>query len=55
MEIPTEKVKWFHYFVLYRLMDIESIMWDVADFLIKPVAFLKGRWLRRIHRKYVEK
>jgi hypothetical protein len=29
------------YFIMYRLMDLESIMWDIADFIIKPVALLR--------------
>lgn len=26
---------------MFRLMDLESIMWDIADFIIKPVALLR--------------
>lgn len=29
------------YFVMYRLMDLESIMWDIAEIFIKPVALLR--------------
>jgi len=37
-------VKNILYFILYCLMDIEEIMWNIADFIIKPVALLR-RWV----------
>ena len=29
------------YFILWRVMDIESLLWDIASFIIKPVAILR--------------
>lgn len=26
---------------MYRLMDLESIMWDIAELFIKPIALLR--------------
>lgn len=39
------------YFVLNRLMDLEEIMWNFADLLIKPVVFFRKRMFARIHRR----
>jgi len=32
------------YFVLYRLMDIEELCWNIAELVIKPFALLR-RWV----------
>lgn len=29
------------YFILWRVMDLESLLWDIASFIIKPVAILR--------------
>lgn len=34
--------KRFLYSILYFLMDIETLMWDFTEFIIKPIV-----WLRR--------
>ena len=47
MHIPNSVM----YFVLNRLMDLEEIMWNVADLLIKPVVFLRKRMFIIIHRR----
>lgn len=39
------------YFLLYRVMDLESLQWDIADFLIKPTALFKAYIIRKIARK----
>ena len=26
---------------MFRLMDLETILWDIADILIKPIALLR--------------
>jgi hypothetical protein len=41
----------FLYKILYLLMDLESLMWDIADFIIKPVAKCRGFVTRRIAKK----
>jgi hypothetical protein len=40
---PPFKVKALYLF-LYFLMDVESALWDIAEFLIKPTALLR-RWI----------
>lgn len=40
MENTPRKLK-ILYFVMFRLMDLESIMWDIAEFFIKPIALLR--------------
>ena len=32
------------YAILYFLMDMENFLWDLADFIIYPVAWLR-RWV----------
>ena len=32
------------YFVLYRLMDLESLLWAIADIIIRPVSKLRN-WI----------
>lgn len=36
------------YFILYRIMDLESLLWDLADIIIKPVAYLRRSVVRKI-------
>lgn len=36
------------YKVLFILMDIESVLWDIAEFIIKPVAKCRGFVTRKI-------
>lgn len=31
------------YFILYRLMDVEEIMWNIAEFIIKPVVIVRRK------------
>lgn len=42
MENTPRKIK-ILYFVMFRLMDLESILWDIGDFLIKPIATLRRK------------
>lgn len=53
MENTPRKIK-ILYFVMFRLMDLESIMWDIAEFLIKPVALLR-RGVANIINNYLSK
>lgn len=39
----------FLYFILWRLVDLESLMWGITDVLVKPVAILRKRMIRFIH------
>jgi len=39
------------YKVMFILMDIESVLWDIADFIIKPVAICRGIVTRKIAKK----
>lgn len=43
----SQKVKRL-YKVLSILMDIESVLWDIAEFIIKPVAKCRGFVTRKI-------
>lgn len=39
------------YFFLYRLMDAEEIMWNIADWVIWPVAIARRRiahWIAKL-------
>lgn len=36
------------YSLLYFIMDVESLQWDLADFLIKPTALFRGFLVRKI-------
>jgi len=39
---PKKKIRLIIlYFILFRIIDIESIMWDIADFMIKPFSKLR--------------
>lgn len=38
----------FLYFILFRLMDIESALWDIAEFIIKPIAMFKGIIIKKL-------
>lgn len=40
----------FLYRILYFLMDVESLLWDIAEFIIKPVAKCRGFVTRKIAR-----
>lgn len=37
-------VKKIAYFILYSLMDIENLLWNIADIIIYPVARLR-KWV----------
>lgn len=43
MENQSNAKRIILYFILYRLMDVEEIMWNVAEFAIKPVALLRRK------------
>lgn len=36
------------YKTLFIIMDIESVLWDIAEFIIKPVAKCRGFVTRKI-------
>lgn len=36
------------YFILFRLMDLESILWDISEALIWPIAKTRGFIVRKI-------
>lgn len=36
------------FFILLRLMDCEEIMWNIAEFFIKPVARMRGEVAKRL-------
>lgn len=42
MENTPRKIK-ILYFAMFRLMDLESILWDIGEFLIKPIATLRRK------------
>lgn len=43
MENKSQLKRIVLYTLLYRLMDVEEILWNVADFIIKPFALMR-RW-----------
>lgn len=49
MSERKRKVLKFWYWVMFRLMDVESIMWWIADVLIYPIALL-----RRVVAKHID-
>lgn len=47
MEKNTWKLKFF-YWVMYRLMDLESIIWAIGECIVYPVAILRRKMARII-------
>ncbi len=40
MQNKSPKLK-ILYFILYRIMDMESLLWDITEFIVKPIAKMR--------------